>query len=49
MTDPVETDSRRLLQRLRAALAEGGGGQGRLDRITGLIAESMGPMCARSI
>jgi phosphotransferase system enzyme I (PtsP) len=41
MTDPVETDSRRLLQRLRAALAEGGGGQGRLDRITGLIAESM--------
>ena len=31
MTDPVETDSRRLLQRLRAALAEGGGGQGRLD------------------
>jgi phosphotransferase system, enzyme I, PtsP len=42
MPETTETDSRRLLRRLRAALAEGGGGQGRLDRITGLIAEQMG-------
>lgn len=42
MAETTEADSRRLLRRLRAALADDGGGQGRLDRITALIAEQMG-------
>ena len=37
----TETESRKLLQRLRETLAEGGDGQERLDRITHLIADSM--------
>ncbi|WP_127105015.1 phosphoenolpyruvate--protein phosphotransferase [Pararhodobacter zhoushanensis] len=41
MQDRSESDSRRLLQRLRDTLAEPGQGQERLDRIVGLIAESM--------
>ncbi len=45
MPDRVETESRKLLRRLRDTLAEPGGGlsggQARLDRIVGLIAESM--------
>lgn len=42
MTDRSETDSRRLLRRLRDALAEEREGQRRLDRITRLISDSMG-------
>ena len=41
MPQGTETESRKLLRRLRAALAEGGVGQERLDRITHLIADSM--------
>lgn len=37
-----ETESRKLLGRLRETLAEEGAGQARLDRITYLIADSMG-------
>ena len=42
MTDRTESDSRRLLRRLRDTLAEPGAGQERLDRIVRLIASSMG-------
>ncbi|MCC5987974.1 MAG: phosphoenolpyruvate--protein phosphotransferase [Pararhodobacter sp.] len=41
MPHRLETQSRKLLRRLRDTLAEPGAGQERLDRITGLIAESM--------
>ena len=41
MPERLETQSRRLLRRLRDTLAEPGKGQERLDRITHLIAESM--------
>jgi len=41
MQDRSESESRRLLRRLRDTLAEPGQGQERLDRITGLIADSM--------
>ncbi len=43
MPDRLETESRKLLRRLREELAgaEGTNGQARLDRIVGLIAESM--------
>lgn len=42
MNDRTESDSRRLLRRLRDTLAEPGAGQERLDRIVRLIAQSMG-------
>ncbi len=42
MPERTESDSRRLLGRLKVALAEGAAGQERLDRITGIIAGSMG-------
>jgi len=44
MPDRSESDSRSrsLLRRLRDTLATPGGGQDRLDRITSLIADSMG-------
>lgn len=42
MGPSTETESRKLLGRLRETLAEGGAGQERLDRITYLIADSMG-------
>lgn len=42
MPDNTESESRRLLGRLRDTLAEEGAGQARLDRITHLIADSMG-------
>ena len=42
MPDRSESDSRKLLRRLRDSLAEPGKGQERLDRITHLIADSMG-------
>jgi len=42
MADNSGQDSRRLLRRLRDALAEEGEGQQRLDRVTRIIAESMG-------
>ncbi|TMV85264.1 phosphoenolpyruvate--protein phosphotransferase [Thioclava sp. BHET1] len=41
MADGTETESRKLLRRLRDTLAEAGQGQERLDRITQLIADSM--------
>jgi len=41
MPERLETQSRRLLRRLRDTLAEPGKGQERLNRITHLIAESM--------
>jgi len=41
MPERLESQSRRLLRRLRDSLAEPGKGQERLDRITHLIAESM--------
>ncbi len=41
MPDRSETNSRKLLRRLQATLAEAGAGQERLDRITHLIADSM--------
>ncbi len=42
MSEPRESESRKLLGHLRAALAEDIAGQARLDRITQLIASSMG-------
>lgn len=42
MADRTDSDSRRLLRRLRDSLALPGRGQDRLDRITHLIADSMG-------
>ncbi|MEM7519671.1 MAG: phosphoenolpyruvate--protein phosphotransferase [Pseudomonadota bacterium] len=42
MPERVETASRMLLGRLRDAMAQGDAGQERLDRITHLIADSMG-------
>jgi len=41
MTDTFKTDSRQMLRRLRAVMAEDAGGQTRLDQITRLIAEEM--------
>jgi phosphotransferase system enzyme I (PtsP) len=41
MSDRIETESRKLLGRLRRALAEDSAGQERLDRIVELIASSM--------
>ncbi len=41
MPERSETESRKLLGRLRAALAEDSAGQARLNRIVGLIADSM--------
>lgn len=41
MTDSHKTDSRQMLGRLRAVMAEDGGGQTRLDRITRLISDEM--------
>jgi phosphotransferase system, enzyme I, PtsP len=42
MPERLETESRKLLRRLRDTLAERGQGQERLDRITHLIADSIG-------
>ncbi|MCU0853759.1 MAG: phosphoenolpyruvate--protein phosphotransferase [Rhodobacteraceae bacterium] len=42
MPDRSETESRKLLRRLRETMAEASAGQARLDRITHLIADSMG-------
>jgi phosphotransferase system, enzyme I, PtsP len=42
MPDRSDTESRKLLRRLRDSLAEAGRGQDRLDRITTIIAQSMG-------
>ena len=42
MPERTESDSRKLLRRLRDMLAVPGEGQDRLDRITHLIADSMG-------
>lgn len=42
MPEQFESDSRKLLRRLRDTLAEEGAGQARLNRITHLIADSMG-------
>ncbi|MCU0816649.1 MAG: phosphoenolpyruvate--protein phosphotransferase [Cypionkella sp.] len=42
MPERTESESRKLLRRLRDSLAMTGGGQDRLDRITHLIADSMG-------
>ena len=42
MADRTESESRKLLRRLRDTLAEPGAGQERLDRITHLIADSIG-------
>ena len=41
MADATESESRKLLQRLREALAEDSAGQARLDHITEIIADSM--------
>ena len=41
MSDSFKTDSRQMLGRLRAVMAEDAGGQTRLDQITRLIAEEM--------
>ncbi|RKF16603.1 phosphoenolpyruvate--protein phosphotransferase [Roseovarius spongiae] len=41
MSETFQTDSRQMLGRLRAVLAEDAGGQTRLDQITRLIAEEM--------
>lgn len=41
MPENFESESRKLLGRLRDTLAEAGAGQERLDRITHLIADSM--------
>ena len=41
MADRADTESRKLLRRLRETLAEDSAGQARLDRITHLIASSM--------
>ncbi|MFT4620021.1 MAG: phosphotransferase system enzyme I (PtsP), partial [Polaromonas sp.] len=37
-----ESESRKLLRRLQATLADAGAGQERLDKITHLIADSIG-------
>ncbi|WP_323786181.1 phosphoenolpyruvate--protein phosphotransferase [Thalassovita sp.] len=42
MTDGTESESRKLLRRLRNAMAGDSAGQARLDEITHLIADSMG-------
>ncbi|SEP72826.1 phosphoenolpyruvate--protein phosphotransferase [Thalassovita taeanensis] len=42
MADATDTESRKLLRRLRDAMAEDRAGQARLDNITHLIADSMG-------
>jgi len=42
MPEQSETDSRKLLKRLKATLAEAGAAQERLDKITHLISDSMG-------
>ncbi len=42
MPDRSESDSRKLLGRLRDAMASAGAGQERLDRVTTLVAESIG-------
>ncbi len=42
MPERTETESRKLLRRLRETMAEASAGQARLDRITHLIADSMG-------
>lgn len=42
MPERTESESRKLLRRLRDTLAEAGAGQERLDRITHLIADSIG-------
>ncbi len=42
MSDGIETESRKLLGRLRDAMASDDAGQARLDKITHLIATSMG-------
>ncbi|GAB5449618.1 phosphoenolpyruvate--protein phosphotransferase [Gymnodinialimonas sp.] len=42
MAQSSETESRKLLSRLQAVMAEAAAGQERLDRITHLIADSMG-------
>ena len=42
MPERSESESRKLLGRLRDTLAEEGAGQERLDRITSIIAGSMG-------
>ena len=42
MVQTKDSDSRRLLQRLQGVMAEAGEGQARLDRITALVADSMG-------
>ena len=42
MPERMETESRKLLRRLRDTLAERGQGQERLDRITHLIADCIG-------
>ncbi|WP_085528283.1 phosphoenolpyruvate--protein phosphotransferase [Maritimibacter sp. HL-12] len=42
MVNPGESDSRKLLGRLKATLAKDSAGQERLDRITTIIADSMG-------
>ena len=42
MPEQTESESRKLLRRLRDAMAEDGAGQARLDKITHLTADSMG-------
>ena len=42
MADSTESESRKLLVRLREAMAGDDAGQTRLDKITHLIADSMG-------
>jgi phosphotransferase system enzyme I (PtsP) len=42
MPTPKESESRKLLRRLQGVMAEEARGQARLDRITGLVADSMG-------
>lgn len=42
MVERSDSESRKLLGRLREAMAEDSAGQARLDKITGLIADSMG-------
>ena len=42
MPDRTETESRKLLGRLRDLMAEDAAGQARLDKITHLTADSMG-------
>lgn len=41
MSDDIQTDSRKMLKRLRAVMAEDAAGQARLDQITRLIAEEL--------